>query len=405
MAHISRYLLAIGLIVFACFAAVRAQNIQPFVDCIERERDNSGALTGKYVAHFGYINYGTTAVFIPLNSAGNFLTPGRNPPNQPSTFMPGVHPRILSVTLDASVATETWRLSTYLVTATLPTDPVTSSQLCGSDNQNARLITYQGRLSDGSAAANGVYDLQFQLFSAATGGTARTTPITLEDVTVTNGIFTVPLNLGVNASINPTGRIQALNAAILSGEDNFFEIGVRPGNSTGAFTILTPRQPLTAVPLAMLADTANNAVRAAFADNATTAGNSLQLGGTAANQFIKTDDSRLSCQSGFTAIAGGRLCVSAMQPAAAFYGANGATQTCINMGARVGTVADATLSLSQSGFNYFSVNVGWLGDYAGDNLRPTWNPPVNGDLDGSAVNVYTGGSGGTAPTFPYRCVY
>lgn len=149
--------------------------------------------------------------------------------------------------------------------------------------------------------------------------------------------------------------------AILTGEDGFFEIGVRQGNSTGAFTILTPRQPLTAVPLAMRADTANNAVRAALAD---------KLDNVAANQYVKTDDAWLSearktiagsgnyiqntitqqtnanfnisgsgtiggnltiggtitnsCRSGFTVIPNGRLCVSAMQPPT-FYGAIGAT--------------------------------------------------------------------------------
>lgn len=112
------------------------------------------------------------------------------------------------------------------------------------------------------------------------------------------------------------------------------------------------------------------------------------------------------CKNGFTAIAGGRLCVSALQPAATFYGSAGATQTCINLGARVGTIADATLSLAGN-FNYFGgVSQGWLGDYAGDNLRPTWNVNANGgDFDGSPVNVYNGGQNATAPAYQYRCVY
>ena len=251
-----------------CFGAsiTRAQNIRPFVDCVERERDNNGALTGKYVAHFGYIHFGTVESFIPKGLATNVMSPVRNPPNQTETFQLGVHPRAFSVTLDLNVA-QTWRLTSYYVTASFDT-----SQLCSNTpNQNSRLMTYQGKLSDGAAAANGVYDLRFQLFNAATDGRARTTQILIEDVTVTNGIFTVQLDLGANSLIYPSGNTavslnRTFNSAILEGEDGFFEIGVRPGTSTGAFTTLTPRQPLTAVPLAMRADTANNAFRAAFAD-------------------------------------------------------------------------------------------------------------------------------------------
>ena len=251
----------IGFVFCLGAQTARAQNIQPFVDCIERERDASGVLTGKYIAHFGYINYGTTA-FIPINSAGNILVPVRNPPNQPNNFLPGIHPRALSVTLDPSVI-ETWHLSAYSLTVSF--DSLT--QMCFNDNANSSsLMTYQGKLSDGAAAANGIYDLQFQLFNAAAGGAARTTPITVEDVPIVNGLFAVQLNLGKYATVNPTGRDRSLNAALLAGEDGFFEIGVRPGNLTGAFTVLTPRQPLTAVPLAMRAVMADEAFRAVFAD-------------------------------------------------------------------------------------------------------------------------------------------
>lgn len=76
------------------------------------------------------------------------------------------------------------------------------------------------------------------------------------------------------------------------------------------------------------------------------------------------------------------------------------------MGARIGTIADVTLSLS-SNFDYFSgVATGWLGDYAGDNLRPRCHSNINSsDFDGASVNVYNGGSGGTVPTAQYRCAY
>lgn len=94
--------------------------------------------------------------------------------------------------------------------------------------------TYQGRLSDGGNPANGVYDLRFILYDAADGG-AQVGPIVIsEDVTVANGLFTVNLDFG-----------SVYNSASL-----FLDIAVRPGASTGTFTPLSPRQPLTAAPYA-----------------------------------------------------------------------------------------------------------------------------------------------------------
>lgn len=435
-------MLAILITMLICGASTtRAQELLPFVDCVERERDGSGNLTGKFVAHFGYINFAPFTLPVTRNTAGNLFAP-RNPPNQPDTFLPGVHPRVVSVTLEPG-ASASWQLSTKRAATS-----ATTFRLCGNDSQNPRLMTYQGRLSDGSQTANGVYDLQFQLFNAQTGGDARTNPIPVEDVTVTNGVFTVQLNLGKSATVNPRNNSRDLNAAILAGEDGFFEIGVRPGNSpaNAPFTVLTPRQPLTAVPLAMRADTANNAVHATFA------GNAENLGGTAAGEFIKADDGRLSdartptagsnnyiqnttaqqtnsnfnisgngaiggnltvggtlssnCRSGFTAIAGGRLCMSAMQAAATFYGGNGAIKICANLGARVGGSADLMLTIGTSLDYRGGLVSGWLADHIGDNVWAVW---TNGfgetDFDGIPLNVTNGGANNSAPILPFRCVY
>jgi hypothetical protein len=113
-------------------------------------------------------------------------------------------------------------------------------------------FTYQGRLNDASAAANGQYDLEFKLYDGGTGGTQQGSTVTLEDVQVTNGVFTVQLDFG---------------AAVFSGADRFLEIGVRAGASTGAFTTLAPRQQLTSTPYAV------RSVSAGAAETATTAAN------------------------------------------------------------------------------------------------------------------------------------
>ncbi len=96
-------------------------------------------------------------------------------------------------------------------------------------------FTYQGQLNDNGAPANGVFDFQFILFNAVAGGAQQGPILTRDDVTVASGVFTVTLDFG----------------AAFTGTDRFLEIGVRPGASSGAFTLLSPRQPLTATPYAI----------------------------------------------------------------------------------------------------------------------------------------------------------
>ena len=96
-------------------------------------------------------------------------------------------------------------------------------------------FTYQGRLTDGGSPANGDYDFQFKLFDAASDGTQVGSTVTVGDHTVTGGLFTVQLDFG----------------GAFTGDARYLEIGVRPGRSTGAYTTLSPRQPLTATPYAL----------------------------------------------------------------------------------------------------------------------------------------------------------
>lgn len=122
-------------------------------------------------------------------------------------------------------------------------------------------FSYQGFLEDGGSAANGAYDLQFVLQDA--GGGPIGTAIAVEDVPVTNGVFTVLLDFGV---------------AAFTGADRFLQIGIRPGASSGAYTVLSPRTAVTAVPYAQVA---SDALRAAsVADN--TVGTSALIDGSVA---------------------------------------------------------------------------------------------------------------------------
>lgn len=96
-------------------------------------------------------------------------------------------------------------------------------------------FTYQGKLTDGGNPANGQYDLIFRLFDLS--GTQVGSDVIRDDVQATAGIFSVILDFG--------------NSPFTAGAADTLEIAVRPGTSTGAFTTLTPRQPLTSSPYAI----------------------------------------------------------------------------------------------------------------------------------------------------------
>ncbi|MBS1792552.1 MAG: tail fiber domain-containing protein [Acidobacteria bacterium] len=132
-------------------------------------------------------------------------------------------------------------------------------------------FTYQGKLTDTNASPTGAYDFTFRLFDAVSGGSQRGADIVVDDVAVTAGVFAVNLDFGA--------------PAFADGGPRYIEVAVRPGASTGAFTLLAPRRLLTSVPFA---------VKSLSATNADTSTNALQLGGTTAAQFVQTSDARLS---------------------------------------------------------------------------------------------------------------
>jgi len=99
-------------------------------------------------------------------------------------------------------------------------------------------FTYQGRLNDNGAPANGLFDLRFSLYESLVGGGLRGGPITVAPVLVSNGLFTVSLNFG--------NAFSAVDSPTLA-------IEVRPNGSAGVYTLLTPRQPVTPAPYAMRA--------------------------------------------------------------------------------------------------------------------------------------------------------
>lgn len=103
-------------------------------------------------------------------------------------------------------------------------------------------FTYQGRLTDNGAPANGSYDLRFSIYDDLSGGNLVGNPIT-NVVAVSDGTFTVILDFG---------------EGIFPGTGRWLEIAVRTNGTTGAFTTLAPLQPFTAAPYAITAGTATD---------------------------------------------------------------------------------------------------------------------------------------------------
>src|SRR5438552_3862468 len=106
-------------------------------------------------------------------------------------------------------------------------------------NAQTTQFTYQGKLADGGAPANGQYDFQLKLFDTATlgTGTQQGSTVTVTNVTVAAGIFTVQLDFGACSTC-------------FDGTARFLEIAVKQ-TSGSTFVTLGPRQPVTSNPYAI----------------------------------------------------------------------------------------------------------------------------------------------------------
>ncbi|MFZ4574215.1 MAG: hypothetical protein ACOYN0_07440 [Phycisphaerales bacterium] len=99
-------------------------------------------------------------------------------------------------------------------------------------------FTYQGKLELNGQAANGTYDLWFRLYGVNSGGLQIGSTVQLEDVNVTDGLVNATLDFGAGAFVGPA---------------RWLEVSVRPGASTGLFTLLSPRQAINPSPFAIYA--------------------------------------------------------------------------------------------------------------------------------------------------------
>ena len=129
-------------------------------------------------------------------------------------------------------------------------------------------FTYQGRLTGAGGPANGSFEFEFGLHAAATGGSALETK-TVEDVEVTNGLFTVTLDF---------------SPAHFTGTARWLEIAVRP-SSGPAHVTLAPRQPISPNPYALYSYNAGVAALANSVPAGSIQSNHLAAGAVGASQL------------------------------------------------------------------------------------------------------------------------
>jgi hypothetical protein len=132
----------------------------------------------------------------------------------------------------------------------------------------AEPISYQGQFNDGGEVPVGTYDIRFTVFNASAGGNSvgavltRSLPLSASDA----GVFSFQdLDFGPGVFI---------------GEPRWIEVAIRTG--ADAFTVLSPRQPVTATPQAVYASKSGTTLGDAFSNGgviANAGGNSVQITG------------------------------------------------------------------------------------------------------------------------------
>jgi hypothetical protein len=112
---------------------------------------------------------------------------------------------------------------------------------------HSTVFSYQGRLEDAGAPANGLHDLRLRLFDSAVGGSQVGTTLCVNNVDVVDGLFTVQLDFGQQfAAVAP----RHLDIQVRR------DIG-QPCTDDFGYVLLSPRQPLTPTPRAQAANVAN----------------------------------------------------------------------------------------------------------------------------------------------------
>ncbi len=154
--------------------------------------------------------------------------------------------------------------------AVLRTTALILPLLAGIATAQPAAVNYQGYLEENGLPSEGIFDLEFRLFDATDGGIQIGNTINIDDIPVADGLFSTPLDFGDGA---------------FDASPRYLQIAVRPGDSTGAFSILEGRVSFQSVP---------------YSHNAVTATNAKTLGGFGPDNFAAADHmhSQLSTPDG-----------------------------------------------------------------------------------------------------------
>src|ERR1041384_8742758 len=155
-------------------------------------------------------------------------------------------------------------------------------------------FTYQGRLVENASPASGQYDVTFAIFDAAGGGNQIGDSLTSAPTPVSNGLFKVTLDFG---------------SGVFSGAQRWLQIGVRTNGSSGAYTILSPRQAVTPIPYAITAANAATATTAGSVSG-TISGSQIQSGTIKRTQLALGAAAENLSASGQSGVASGGIVLS-----------------------------------------------------------------------------------------------
>jgi hypothetical protein len=233
-------------------------------------------------------------------------------------------------------------------------------------------FTYQGRLQNNGSPASGIYNLTFTLFNTSSGtssgGSLVAGPVTNNAVVVTSGLFTVQIDFG---------------AGVFAGSNNWLEIAVRT-NGSGSFNTLTPRQQLTPMPYAIIAE--NLAAVSQF--NTVVPGEFATVGGGANN----------IANGPYATVSGGQS-NNASGPGA-FIGGGGYDGTVLwgNIASGAAAVIAGGVFNTASG-EYATVSGGW------DNIASSQGATVAGGVGNTANGESATVAGGGANTASGQCSF
>jgi len=125
-------------------------------------------------------------------------------------------------------------------------------------------FTYQGKLSSANSPATGMFDLIFRLALDPNGSSYAGSPVVAGGLQVTDGLFSTAIDFG---------------PGLFNGTQYWLEVDVRAHGATD-FTAMSPLQPLSQVPYAVMANSASNLLGTLPASQVVGSLPSSQLSGT-----------------------------------------------------------------------------------------------------------------------------